>query len=160
MPVTVTLNHEGIKKDSQRIAKFKPFVNKYNWERINFPSEKDDWKKFAKKDVIIAVKVLCFKKEKIRPASKRNSSGKKQVIFLMISNGEKQWHFCAVKRLSALLRGITSKKNGNFYRLNFPHSFRTKGKLESHKKALENNNFCNVNMPSDDTEILELNQYQ
>ena len=30
MPVTVTLNHEGIKKDSQRIAKFKPFVNKYN----------------------------------------------------------------------------------------------------------------------------------
>ena len=78
----------------------------------------------------------------------------------MISNGEKQWHFCAVKRLSALLRGITSKKKGNFYRLNFPHSFRTKGKLESHKKALGNNNFCNVNMPSDDTEILELNQYQ
>ena len=62
--LTVTLNHEGIKKDSQRIAEFKPFINKYNWERINFPSEKDDWKKFAKKDVITAVKVLCFKKEK------------------------------------------------------------------------------------------------
>ena len=112
--VTVTLNHEGIKKDSQRIAKFKPFVNEYNWERINFPSEKDDWKKFAKKDVIIAVKVLCFKKEKIRPASKHNSSRKKQVIFLIISNGDKQWYFCAVKTLSALLRGITSKKKGNF----------------------------------------------
>ena len=78
----------------------------------------------------------------------------------MISNGEKKWHFCAAKRLSALLRGITSKKNGNFYRLNFPHSFRTKGKLESHKKALENMDFCNVNMTSDGTEILELNQYQ
>ena len=112
--VTVTLNHEGIKKDSQRIAKFKPFINKYNWEWINFPSEKDYWKKFAKKDVIIAVKVLCFKKEKIRPASKHNSSRKKQVIFLIISNGEKQWYFCAVKTLSALLRGITSKKKGNF----------------------------------------------
>ena len=112
--VTVTLNHEGIKKDSQRIAKFKPFINEYNWEWINFPSEKDYWKKFAKKDVIIAVKVLCFKKEKIRPASKHNSSRKKQVIFLIISNGEKQWYFCAVKTLSALLRGITSKKKGNF----------------------------------------------
>ena len=28
--LTVTLNHEGIKKDSQRIAEFKPFINKYN----------------------------------------------------------------------------------------------------------------------------------
>ena len=47
--VTVTLNHEGIKKDSQRIAKFKPFVNKYNWERINFPSEKRWLEKICEK---------------------------------------------------------------------------------------------------------------
>ena len=24
--------------------KMKPFINKYNWEGINSPSEKDDWK--------------------------------------------------------------------------------------------------------------------
>ena len=30
--VTVTLNHEQIKKDAQRITKMKPFINKYNWE--------------------------------------------------------------------------------------------------------------------------------
>ena len=29
------------KKDLQRITKHKPFTNKYNWEKINFPSEKD-----------------------------------------------------------------------------------------------------------------------
>ena len=34
--------HEGIKKDPQRITKIKTFVNKYKWEEINFPSEKDD----------------------------------------------------------------------------------------------------------------------
>ena len=28
--VTVTLNHEEIKKDVQRIMKIKPFMNKYN----------------------------------------------------------------------------------------------------------------------------------
>ena len=30
------------KKDPQRITKIKTFINKYNWEGINFPSEKDD----------------------------------------------------------------------------------------------------------------------
>ena len=39
--VTVTLNHEDIKKDPQRI-KIKLSINKYNWEGINFRSEKDD----------------------------------------------------------------------------------------------------------------------
>ena len=44
--VTVALNCEETKKDPQRITKIKPFINKYNWEGINYPSEKDDWKKF------------------------------------------------------------------------------------------------------------------
>ena len=44
--VTVTLNYEKIKKDPQTITKIKPFLNKYNWEEINFPSEKGDWRKY------------------------------------------------------------------------------------------------------------------
>ena len=60
------LNYEKIKKDLQRITKIKPFVNKYNWERINFPSEKDDWKKFEKNNATTALNVA--KKEKIYPA--------------------------------------------------------------------------------------------
>ena len=55
----------------------------------------------------------------------------KKVIILMISNREKQWNYLAVKKLSALLRGITSKNKGDFYCLNCFHSFRTKNKLES-----------------------------
>ena len=38
--ITVALNYEEIKKDPQRITKIKPFINKYNWKGINFPSEK------------------------------------------------------------------------------------------------------------------------
>ena len=41
-----------------------------------------------------------------------------------------------------------------------PSFFRTKNKLESHKRACENKNFSNVNMPSADTKILEFNQHQ
>ena len=60
----------------------------------------------------------------------------------------------------ALLRGITSNNNCDLYFLNCLHSFRTKNKLESYKTACENKDFCNVNMSSDDTKILEFNQYQ
>ena len=59
--VVVALNHEEIKKDLQRIKKIKPFINKYNCEGINIPSEKDDWKKFQRNNVTIAVNVLYAK---------------------------------------------------------------------------------------------------
>ena len=29
---TVALNHEKIEKDTQRITKVKPFINKYSWK--------------------------------------------------------------------------------------------------------------------------------
>ena len=70
----------------------------------------------------------------------------------MIPNGEER-HYLAVKKLSALLRGITSKHHGHF-------SFTTEKKIESHKKGYEDKDFCNVTMPSEDTKILEVNQYQ
>ena len=52
--VTVALNHEEVKKD--------PFMNKYNWKRINFSSEKGDWKKIEENNVGIALNVLYTKK--------------------------------------------------------------------------------------------------
>ena len=64
------------------------------------------------------------------------------------------------KKLSALLRGITSKHYRDFYCLNCLHSFSTKKKLESHKKVCENKEICNVIMPSEDNKILEFNQNQ
>ena len=77
----------------------------------------------------------------------------------MIPNGE-GWHYLAVKKLSALLRGTTSEHHNNFYCLNCIHYFATENKRESHKKLCENKDFCNVAMPSADTKILEFNQYQ
>ena len=66
--MTVGLNYEEIGKHAERITKIKPFINKYNWEGIHSPSEKDDWKKFEKNNVTIALNkekiylaCLCFK---------------------------------------------------------------------------------------------------
>ena len=68
----------------------------------------------------------------------------------------------AVKKLSALLRGITSKNNGNFYGLNCLCSFRkkqNKNKLTTPKKVCEIKDFCGIVMPSEEINILEFNQY-
>ena len=40
--VIVALNQKEIEKEWWRITKIKPFINKYNWEGINFPSDRDD----------------------------------------------------------------------------------------------------------------------
>ena len=65
-------------------------------------------KTIEKNDVTIALNVLYAKKEKIYPSyvSKHSSNREKQVIILMISNGEKVWHYLAVKKLSELSKGI------------------------------------------------------
>ena len=80
----------------------------------------------------------------------------------MIPNGE-GWHCLAVKKLSPLLRGITSKHHSDFYCLNCLHTFAIENKLESQKNVRDNKDnkdFCNVIMPFEDTKILEFNQYQ
>ena len=74
----------------------------------------------------------------------------------MIPNKER-WPYLAVKKLFALLKGITSKHDGNFYCC---HSFKTKDKLESHKNVYQNNSFRGVAIPSEGNKILEFNQYR
>ena len=56
---------------------------------------------------------------------------------------------CSKKSISI----IKIEHYGNFYYLNFLYSFRTKTKLESHKKVCENKDSSNVIMPSENTKI-------
>ena len=55
------LNHKEIRKNPERITKIKPVVNKYKLEGINFPSEKDAWKKYEKNNVMTALNVFYGK---------------------------------------------------------------------------------------------------
>ena len=36
------LNYQNIKTNPERISKLKPYINRYNWEGINFPAEPKD----------------------------------------------------------------------------------------------------------------------
>ena len=88
--------------------------------------------------------------------SKYNLTRENQVILLTITDGEK-WHYLAVKKLSALLRVITSNHNGDFYCLNCFCAYTTEIKLESHKKLCENHDYCCIEMPNEDNKILQYN---
>ena len=74
----------------------------------------------------------------------------------MITDGEKR-HYLAVKSLSALFRGITSKHDGDIYCLNCFQSYTTENKLKKHKKVCENHDYCYVEMPEKDNKILTYN---
>ena len=158
--ITLALNLDKINKNSQRISEIKPFIEEYNWKNIDFPSTSKDWKKFELNNEV-ALNILYVphntKKIEIAYKSKHNLTQEKQVILLMISNGE-NWHYLTVKNLSRLLRGITSNHVGDFYCLNCFHSYRTKNKLEAHKKICENCDYCHREMPTNDNNAIKYNQ--
>ena len=88
--------------------------------------------------------------------SKHNSTRENQVIILMITDSGK-WHYLAVSNLSGLLRGVTGNHNGECYCLNCFLAYTTKNKLETHKKLYENRDYCYVEMPNEDNEIIKYN---
>ena len=158
--VTLALNIDQINDHPERISKIKPFIEKYNWKDIDFPSTSKDWKKFELNNEV-ALNILYVphgtKKIEIAYKSKHNLTREKQVILLMISNGE-NWHYLIVKNLSRLLRGITSNHDGDFYCLSCFHSYRTKNKLDAHKKIRENHDYCHIEMPTKDNNIIKYKQ--
>ena len=107
--VTLALNLDKINNHPERISKIKPFIDQYNWNEIDFPSTSKDWKKFELNNEI-SLNILCVphntKKIHVAYKSKHNLTREKQVILLMIINGE-NWHYIVVKKLPGLFKGIT-----------------------------------------------------
>ena len=160
---SLALNFNNIDKHHQRISKIKPFIDNYNWNDINFPAAKKDWNKCEVNNKNVALNILYVpfntKKIEIAYKSKYNLIRDNQIILLMISNG-KNWHYLAVKTLSTLLRGISSNHNSDYYCLNCFHSYRTENKLNVHKKICENDEYCNIEMPSPNNNIIKYNQVE
>ena len=157
--VTLALNLDKIKKKPQRVSKITPFIEQYNWEDINFPSTCKDWKKFeSNNEVALNILYVPYNTKKINIAykSRNNLTQERQIILLMISDGKK-WHYLVVKNLSGLLIGITSNHKEDFYYLNCFHSYSTRNKLEAHKKICENHDYCHVEMPTKNNNIIKYN---
>ena len=109
------------------------------------------------KTIALNILYVPYNTKEIRQAyiSEHHDERNNQVNLLMISDGTSNWLYLAIKKVSGLLRGITSNYNGDFYCLNCLHSYRTKSKLKKHEKICKNHDFCNLKMPDVDNKILE-----
>ena len=158
--ITVALNYKKINDNQQEICNMKSFIDKYDWSGIHFPSGKEDWNKFELNTKTIAVNVLFipYNTKQIRQAyiSEYNSDREKQVILLRITDNKK-FYYLFVKKLSALLKGITSKHVGDSYCLNCLCSFRRKNVLKKHVNLCKDHDYCYVEMPDKDNNILKYN---
>ena len=155
--VTLALNLDNFNEHPQRISRIKPLIDQYKWEDIDFPVTSKDWRKIKlNNDIALHLLYIPHNTKEIQLAyrSKNNLICDKQVILLMITDGEK-WYCLTVKNLTGLLKGITSTHEKDFYCLNCFHSYRTKNKLESHKKIYENHDYCHAEMPTKDNNIIK-----
>ena len=172
-PITVAFNHREIGKDSQRISKIRPHINKYNWKDIDFAPEIGDWEKFERNNKNIALNILYAphnKKEiKLPYQSKYDCKRKNQVVLVMITDN-KQWRYTALKSiptadghikptesLPRLYRGITSNNNGDFLCFGCLHSYRTDNELRKHVRLCDKHDYCDIRMRSEDKSILKYN---
>ena len=96
--VTLALNLDRVDSSPERISKIKPFIELYNWKEIDVPPTSKDWRKFELNNKI-ALTILYVphntKKINIAYKSRHNLTREKQVILLIISNGE-NWHYLVV----------------------------------------------------------------
>ena len=72
----------------------------------------------------------------------------------MITDGEKG-HYLAVKSLPGIFKGITSNHNGYFYCLNCFHLYNTENKLERHERLYNDHDYCQIEIPNENSKILE-----
>ena len=47
-------------KQPERISKLKPYINKYNWEGIDFPAGPKEWQKFEQNNKTIALNIYLY----------------------------------------------------------------------------------------------------
>ena len=82
---TVALNFEEIESRPEGVSNIKPFINKYDWEGINYPSKLDNQKTFEKNNPTVALNILYTREKEICPAyiSNHHSTRQKQIILLI-----------------------------------------------------------------------------
>ena len=98
--ITPLLSYQNINHNPERISKLKPFINNYKWKDTEFPSHSKGWRKFeCNKAIALNILYVTYKTEEIRQAyiSKHTDKCNNQVNLLMITDGDNNWNYLAIK---------------------------------------------------------------
>ena len=78
------LNHKEIAKNSEKMSKIKPFIERYDCKDVDCPLGKDDWIKFEdnhQKTVLIVLYARKEKKQYIKPTFQNKIQSVKSKLF-------------------------------------------------------------------------------
>ena len=82
--------HQIIKTLLKSAKNIEPFIDQYNWKKIDFPSHSKDWKKLEQNNKSIAFNILFLsyntQKTILAYKSKHNFKRQNQVILLIITD--------------------------------------------------------------------------
>ena len=99
--IAVALNHTEISNHLERISNVKKQTHKYNWNNINFPSQRKGLEQFEK-DNDIALNILSVRRNgetiELQYKSKHNKTSTNQVVLLTITDDNK-WYYLALKSI-------------------------------------------------------------
>ena len=128
----IAIYHKNLNRISNKLIEY---VEKLDWNGIDFPASTPDYKRFEKNNEDIALNILYVPSDNeiidVYPEyiSKFNFTRKNQIVILKISDGSEKWHILALKSeqeengdcmkptksLSRLMTDISSNAQENYY---------------------------------------------
>jgi hypothetical protein len=98
--------HE-VKDHPERVAHYKKYKAKLNFENISFPVQADEiiLKRFERQNLTIALCICEWRDHQLSPiyvTDKEAAEGRKMIDLILISNGKWQ-HYCWIKNISRLV---------------------------------------------------------
>ncbi|XP_057296306.1 uncharacterized protein LOC130625271 [Hydractinia symbiolongicarpus] len=151
--VIAALHHNEIKNDPQHISKLEPFVEQYNWSGMAYPTPNTHLKKFERQNPNVALNVYFSEEDfQVRQAYvSKHKTTRKKVADVLIIQEEGKKHYVAIKRYSALMRGLSSRHRGDHYCRNCMHGFRSQETRDNHMKVCMDHDFCEIVIPKEGT---------
>jgi hypothetical protein len=133
------INQQSIKKDAQRVSKYKPYLNQFDFSSIKFPASLHDVKKM---ETIIdyGINVFYYDNTTIYPVLNTHRRDDKIINLLMIKDGLKE-HYVYIKKLDILISKNRFDEDGKHVsKVAYPcpnclHSFSSKSLLTKHREG-------------------------
>jgi hypothetical protein len=94
------INQKSIKKDPQRVSKYKPYENQFDFSSIKFPASLHEVNKMEKL-VDYGINVFYYDNKSVYPVLNTDRRDDKIMNLLMIKDGVKE-HYVYVKKLFLL----------------------------------------------------------